>query len=674
MYNKNRKYSVLPIIINIVISALSLVGAALYLRLVGGDVLNVGLVAAAICVVLQILFSLGYRFFSINTRIGMGEAMTPALGNMTLDLMIRLDLPVLILDENRRIVWYNKSFTARAGVKSVFYGKRFEEYCPTSLEEILSSDQNDGVTVAAFDGYYTVKAYPTRVDESNFTITVWQDTTELFEARRLLEEEDTQVAYIVIDNLDEILRYVRDKYRSASGDVADILKSWVDSVDGIIKEYERDKFVFLFAAKHLDEFVESKFDILDRVREIRVGDGNLPITVSMGISGMGSSLAEKEMNAHAALDTALQRGGDQVVVRRSGENEIYGGRVQTSQKRTKVRARVFADQLASMIAASSNVLVMAHTHPDFDAIGASVGIARLCFFCGVPVNIITDPDSSDLAKCADRLSGLSEYKKKGVFVDSCEGQELLESDTLLIIVDVNNPTQFQAPYVAENAGKIVVIDHHRKTGEANYNPAVAYIEPAASSASELVAEVLEHCLPGTELPREEADLMLAGIMLDTKQFMRNTGSRTFGAALYLRSEGANPTLAQELFRTELSDLMREAAFESNVIIYRSGLAIAQGGSDGGSKDRIAAAKAADKLLSVDGIEASFVVCSMDQVIHVSARSAGKINVQLILEKLGGGGHFDSAATQFRNITVKEALERLKGAIDAYLDETHSNSN
>ena len=669
MYNKNRKYSVLPIIVNIMISALSVIGGALYVHYTGSDILYTALVTAGISIAVQVVASLAYRFFSINMRVGQSDTMTPALGNMTLDLMISLNLPVIILDEDGRIVWYNKSFSGRAGIKSVFYGKRFEDYSSVPLSEILECGEPDGMLVSAFDGFYTVKAYPTRVDETDFTITVWQDTSELVEARRLIEEEDTQVAYIVIDNLDEIIRYVRDKYRSASGDVADILKNWADSVDGIIKEYERDKFIFLFAAKHLDGFIESKFDILDRVREIRVGDGNLPVTVSVGISGMGDSLAEKEMNAHAALDTALQRGGDQVVVRRKGENEIYGGRVQNAQKRTKVRARVFGDQLASMIAASSNVLVMAHVHPDFDAIGSSVGVARLCEFCGVPVNIITDPDSADLAKCLGRLGELPEYRNGGIFVDAAEGQELLRSDTLLIICDVNNPAQFQAPFVAENASNIVVIDHHRKIGDLNYDPAISYIEPAASSTSELVAEVLEHCLPNSTLPREEADLMLAGIMLDTKQFMRNTGSRTFGAALYLRSEGANPTLAQELFRTDLTDLMREAAFESNVIIYRGSLAIAQGGSDASAKDRIAAAKAADKLLSVEGIAASFVVCTMEQTIHISARSAGKINVQLILEKLGGGGHFDSAATQLRNISVKEALERLKAAIDAYLEET-----
>lgn len=669
MYNKNRKYSVLPIIVNIIISALSVVGGALYVHYTKADILFTALITAGICIVLQLLSGIAYRFFSINTRISSNETMIPAMANLTLDLVIKLNLPVTILDENARIVWYNKSFVERLRGKSLFYGKRFEDYSSVPLSEIIECEESDGMLVSAFDGSYTVKAYPIKVDEADYTITVWQDTSELVEARRLVEEEDTQVAYIVIDNLDEIIRYVRDKYRSASGDVADILKNWADSVDGVLKEYERDKFVFLFAAKHLESFIESKFDILDRVREVRVGDGNLPVTVSIGISGMGSTLAEKEMNAHTALDTALQRGGDQVVVRRKGENEIYGGRVQNAQKRTKVRARVFGDQLASMIAASSNVLVMAHVHPDFDAIGSSVGIARLCNFCGVPVNIITDIESTDLAKCMGRLRELPEYQKGNVFVDAAEGQELLESDTLLIICDVNNPAQFQAPFVAENVGNIVVVDHHRKIGDLNYNPVVSYIEPAASSTSELVAEVLEHCLPTSTLPREEADLMLAGIMLDTKQFMRNTGSRTFGAALYLRSEGANPTLAQELFRTDLSDLMREAAFESNVIIYRGSLAIAQGGSDASAKDRIAAAKAADKLLSVEGISASFVVCTMEQTIHISARSAGKINVQLILEKLGGGGHFDSAATQLRNISVKEALERLKAAIDAYLDET-----
>ena len=667
MFNKKRKYTFLPIVLEIAVSAAVFAACAALIRFAGTDPLVTVAIGLGAVVLLQLAVWGLYRFFTINTA-RPGDEMNPALGNMTLDLMIRLNMPVLILDENARVVWYNKSFVEAAGAKSVMYGKRFESYSPLPLDAVLAEENPDGAGLAAMGGHYLVKAYPTTVEDRNFTITVWQNSTELVEARRLLDEEDTVVAYIVIDNLDELIQYVQEKYRSASADVEEILKTWADSVDGIFKEYERDKFVFLFASKHLEQFVENKFEVIDRVRQVRVGEGGLPVTVSMGISQLGSTLSEKERNAHAALDMALQRGGDQVVVKLQGDNAIYGGRVQTAQKRTKVRARVFADQLASMISSASNVLVMSHARPDFDAVASSVGVARLCFFCGVRVNVITDMDNQDSRKCRERLASIPDYAG-GIFVDPAEGQDLLQSDTLLIICDVSNPAQFEAPQVAANAANIVVIDHHRKTEDQAYEAAVNYIEPAASSASELVAEVLEHCLPAGSLPREEADLLLAGIMLDTKQFMRNTGSRTFGAALYLRQEGANPTLAQDLFRTGLHDLVKEAGFETNVVIYRGCIAIAKGEASENGTDRIAAAKAADKLLTVDGVAASFVVCDMRDMIHISARSSGQINVQLILERLGGGGHFDSAATQLRDLSVREALERLRKAIDDYMDET-----
>ena len=598
------------------------------------------------------------------------------MGNMTLDLMIRLDLPVLILDGNDRVVWYNRAFTSRAGAKTVLYGKKFDNFSPVPLAEIISASvaddggdslDTDGALVEAFGGYFAVKAYPTKSEETALTVTVWQDESELVACRRLIENEDTVVAYITIDNLEELLQYAQEKSRSAAAEVESILKDWADSVDGVFKEYERDRFIFLFASKYMRQFTDSKFDILDRVRRVRVGEGSLPVTVSIGISQLGDTLSDKERNAHAALDMALQRGGDQVVVRMQGDNLVYGGRSQSPQKRTKVRARVFAEQLAGMIASSGNVLIMGHLRPDFDAIGSCVGVARLCFYCGVRVNVVCDPDYSDFIKCRERLSSLDEYGG-GFFVDSAEAQDLLRSDTLLIICDVNNLRQFLSPDLARNAARIVVIDHHRKPEEEqDYLPEISYIEPAASSACELVAEILEHTLPDSTLSREEADIMLAGIMLDTKRFMRNTGSRTFGAALWLRQEGANPALAQELFSTELSDLVSEASFETNVIIYRGRIAIANGDAGkAGAAARTSAAKAADRLLTVEGVSASFVVCAIDDAVHISARSAGQINVQLILEKLGGGGHFDAAATQLRDVTVKQALEQLRIAIDEYL--------
>lgn len=668
MFNKNRKYTHAPIVVN---AAATLVMAVICLgliRIAGLPALQTVAICAGALVIAEVAVWLMFRHFAMRKQTQPDETV-PQMGGMALDLMFKLDLPVLILDRAGRTAWYNTSFSAHNAENIVLYGKKFENFSSLSLEEVnAASAEGDGAVVEAFGGSYTVKSYPTELDGDRFTVTVWQDTSELIAARKFIEDEDVAVAYITIDNLDELIQYAQEKYRSAAANVELILKQWADSANGLFKEYERDKFVFLFAAKHLDRFIESKFDVLDRVREVRVGEGNLPVTVSMGISQLGATLEEKEKNAHTALDMALQRGGDQVVVRRQGDNLVYGGRVQSAQKRTKVRARVFAEQLAGMISASSNVLVMAHARPDFDAIGSSMGVARLCFYCGVPVNVICDPDSSDFKKCVTHLASLPEYNE-GLFVDSAEAQDLIQSDTLVIICDVNNVTQYQAPKVVACAPKVVIIDHHRKSEDQGCEPTVSYIEPAASSASEMVAEVLEHCLPNGMLAREEADLLLAGIMLDTKQFMRNTGSRTFGSALYLRTEGANPTLAQELFRTGLDDLMSEAGFETNAIVYRGRFAIASGDAgNAGNAARVSAAKAADKLLSVEDVDASFVACGMGDDVHISARSAGEINVQLILERLGGGGHFDSAATQIKDITVKAALEKLKAAIDAYVDD------
>ncbi|MBQ7160709.1 MAG: DHH family phosphoesterase [Clostridia bacterium] len=679
MFNKSRKYGLMPIAVNIGVSAAGLIVCWLLISFAGTPVPATLLIGAAVCAAAEAGVVIAYRFFSLSAQV-MSDEMNPQMGNMTLDLMIRLDLPVLILDDGGRVVWYNREFASRTGSKSVLYGKKFESFSPVPLSEVIAASlpdakgegqadaaPADGCIIETFGAFFAVKAYPTRSEESDFTITVWQDESDLIACRRLIEDEDTVVAYITIDNLEELLQYAQEKSRSAAAEVESILKDWADSVDGVFKEYERDRFIFLFASKYMQQFTEGKFDILDRVRQVRVGEGSLPVTVSIGISQLGDTLRDKERNAHAALDTALQRGGDQVVVRMQGDNLVYGGRSQSPQKRTKVRARVFAEQLAGMISSSGNVLIMSHLRPDFDAIGSSIGVARLCFYCGVPVNVVADLSGPDFIKCRERLSALDEYGG-GIFVDASEAQDMLRSDTLLIICDVNNIKQFQAPDLARNAARIVVIDHHRKPeDEQDYLPEVAYIEPAASSASELVAEVLEHCLPDGTLTREEADLLLSGIMLDTKRFMRNTGSRTFGAALWLRQEGANPALAQELFSTDLDDLMSEATFESNAIIYRGCIAIANGDAGkAGSAARTSAAKAADRLLTVEGVSASFVVCAIDDTIHISARSAGQVNVQLILEKLGGGGHFDAAATQLRDVTVKQALEQLRAAIDEYL--------
>ena len=613
-----------------------------------------------------------FLYFFITSRVqrfhAVDDNVTDLECNLTLNFLSELYMPVVLVNAQKKIIWYNQSFSDKVQSRGGLYGKSFADYCPVSTEELLESDNLRGLTVQAFGAYFNIKAHNLPFNGENMVLTTWNDCTELILANKKLEDEEPLVAFIVIDNLEDLMQYAQESYRSASARVEEILRSWADSIDGIFREYERDKFILVFQAHHLAQFVSTKFDILDKIRDVRVGASNLPVTISIGISTLDGNLCTKEKNSRSALDTALQRGGDQVVLKTSEGTEFYGGKVQTANRRSKVRARVVAEELSHQMAQAENVLIMAHAYPDYDAIGASVGIARLAEYCGARFNIVTNFTSGDFKKCEAKLAG---YSDSGVFVDVSTAKDLMTPGTLLVIVDVNNPTQFEAAKLADMASNIAVIDHHRKAAQFGYEPKVTYIEPAASSTSEMVAELLEHVLAPGLLTKDIADILLAGIMLDTKQFSRNTGARTFGAALYLRNEGANPTTAGELFYTELNSLTSEADYESNVVIYRSSIAIAQNSEvqPNEAVGRVAAAKAADKMLNVIGIEASFVACYTQDAVHISARSNGRINVQLIVEKLGGGGHFDSAATRLTNVSLTEALTMLKKAIDEYLSET-----
>lgn len=589
-----------------------------------------------------------------------------SIGNLTLDVLSKLRQPVAICDDSGCIVWYNHEL-AKLSHKKALYGENISHLSQTTVNDICSVDSPDGLDVLINDVPYGIRAYHINSQDKEYIFTIWHDKSELRHAYQRLSDEASIVAYIMVDNFDELMQYVNEKYRTASNEVDNVLKEWADSVNGILTEYDHDRYMFVFEARYLPQFVEERFAILDKVRDIRIGDGALPITLSIGVSGTAGNYAEKDKAARSALDMALQRGGDQAVVRTGNGLEYYGGRSKSVQKRTKVRARVIANELAVLISSASNVLIMGHRNMDFDALGACVGLARLCMFCGVGVHVIANLNDSNLKKCFDKITALPEYAN--MFVSAADAQDMLGSETLLIIADVNNRLQYESPEIAENAFTTVIIDHHRKKEEFKTQPAIAYIEPSASSACELVAEILEQSMPQGQLKSDEAELMFAGILLDTKQFSQNAGARTFSAALYLRAEGANPAEAQALFKTDLSDFMREARFTKNIKMLRNFIAIAINDEDGNSyPDDIAAAKAADRLLTIDGVQASFTLCRINDAIVIKARSAGYINVQLIMENLGGGGHFDSAACQMRDVDMKEAEKRLSEAIEEYLSE------
>ncbi|MBQ0010883.1 MAG: DHH family phosphoesterase [Ruminococcus sp.] len=595
-------------------------------------------------------------------------------GTITLSFIQQLQMPVLICDEKGKIVWYNAALSSRFRTRGVLYGKPIDTICDATIERVMKADSEDGVEVSFLAEASSsaerdiFRAKGTRVTSKGaaYCMILFEEITELKSLSSRLADEDVVVAYAMIDNIDELMQVVQDVDNNAETSVYALLKRDMDAVGGLVKEYSRHKFVCFFEAKYLTQFEKERFSILDDIREISIGNSSIPVTMSMGIAKMNGSLAEKERATQAALDMALQRGGDQVVVKTADGFDFYGGKTKTVQKRTKVRARMIAGQLTTLMSAGSNIIVMGHRYADFDAFASALAIVQLATHCGIKANVVVDRGDRNLAGCFRMVAKNPGFRD--LFVDKNEAQDLIRSDTLAIMVDVNNIDYCEAPDVIRTAKAFAVIDHHRKTAEYAVPPVIAYIEPSASSASELVSELLEQVLPQGSLPKELADLLFAGILLDTKQFSHNTGVRTFGSALYLRGEGASPLDAQALFKTGIEDFLAEARFESNVVVHRSVIAIAFNNDAGSSRlSRVNAAKAADRLLQVEGVLAAFAICKIGDSVHISARSEHSVNVQLILEKMGGGGHFDAAGAQLQNVSIQEALAQLRSCIDEYLD-------
>lgn len=589
-------------------------------------------------------------------------------------MMKNVEIPCILTLPSGLIAWCSQGAHKMLGTSESLLQKNFNELCSISIDDLVATLPESGaaqtndtsVPVVIGERNYYAKIYRQMLGKNTYYLVTFTDYTEYEQLRIKSENEAPVVAHIVLDNLNEIAEYVRVNYRSAANEIEEILKKFATDMNGMIREYNRDRYIMVFSRKKYEECASNKFDILETVRSVRLGDSSVPVTISMGISLVGENFEEREKNAASALEFALQRGGDQVAVKTEEDVLFYGGRTKGVQKKLGSQMRVFATQLTSLIAGAGNILIMGHASPDFDAIGSCVGIARLCMFCGQNPKIVMNTQNKNFLACTEKLLMLEDYKN--VFISAEAGLDMVRSDTLLIIVDANNFNILESPDLASNIADFVVIDHHRKVAEFETEPKLNLIDPTASSASEMITAILEQCLPTDTLYKEEANVLLAGIMVDTKNFTRTTGTMTFSAAMYLRGVGANSEIAGAFFREEFADFMSEAKFNSNVTMYMNKIAITQSNGNDPSFDRVAAAKAADKLLTVRGVEASFALVEIDGVIHISARSNGNVNVQLILEKMGGGGHFDAAAAALKGEDMRSTLYRLKDAIDEYFKE------
>lgn len=572
----------------------------------------------------------------------------------------KMSVPVVACDDKWLLFWYNealeKVFRAAAD------GDNAEQWGQGSCLPFRSG--SDYLELAG----HTYRAEKIQVSSENkkYQFFVLVDCTDLLAVQKAYHNERTSVAYIVIDSVEEMTQYVSESVRDALGQVDDTLKDWVSRMNGVLRSYDNDKYIALLDTEQLEACIDQRFSVLDEIRSIRVGDG-VSITVSMGISNVEGSLEFRQKQAQSALDMALQRGGDQVVYKSDKGVEFFGGRTKAVCKRSNVKARAISAQISSMICRATNVVIMGHARPDFDSFAACVGVAKLADACNVPYHIVVDKGCKTIVPCLSIALDVPYLRDK--FISAKEGIERIKNDTLLIVCDVNNFAISESNDVAKKARTIVVIDHHIKKEELPATVKLSYIEPTASSASELVTELLEHSASLIQLVPEEAELLLGGILLDTQQFRRNTGTRTFAVAQYLRGQGADTTSASNMFRDELTDLIKEANFLSSVKIYDE-IAIATFDNESEAGSQVLASKVADKLLTIKGVEASFALIRMKNSISISGRSHGHINVQLILEELKGGGHYDSAGAQVETTDMTEALALLRKSIEKFKENKH----
>ena len=568
--------------------------------------------------------------------------------------------PMIVFDFHGTILWYNDAMRGILDQYTNFIGQKISEVLSIDVDEMAEGECR--TTLA--DKAYNVEGFVISKKNNGLYLAQLSDVTQLSALEKKYNDERVAVAYIAIDNVEDVLQYVHEKLSDAVVSIEDKLKAWAADMNGVIKSYDNDKYIMFFDSSYLDECIAKRFDILDSIRDARVGDG-VSITVSIGVSRRKGTLLERELDARDAIDLALQRGGDQAVYKSEDETIYFGGRTKTVYKRSNVRSRAFANQLTALMSRADNVIVMGHKYGDFDSFGASVGVARIAMLCGIKVNIAVDLTDKNLRPCIEMMQKIDIYSQ--VFVDNAGGLDLIGPDTLVVLVDHNGIPRAQFSDIASKSAHIAVIDHHRKNEQPTSAVKISYIDPSASSTCELVSEMLESAVSSQNLLKQEADIILAGILLDTKQFTRNTGTRTFGAAQYLRGAGANPTDVYNLFKAAPEDLSKEARFHTSIIMYKNQIALACCEGDTDETYRVIASKAADKMLTLRGVAAAFTLVRIGEQIHISGRSSGKINVQLILEKLRGGGHFDVAGAQVVSESIDEVLETLRKSIDEYLE-------
>ena len=476
---------------------------------------------------------------------------------------------------------------------------------------------------------------------------------------------ETVFAFIQIDNLEDVLQGLDENQRNAlQTETHQHLLNWCGHLNGFLRKYSEDMYMGIFSRQELDRMIAEKFDILDEVRALRVGN-KIPVTISMGVAASGLTMSERGQKAQTGLDLALGRGGDQAAVYVNGEVQFYGGKAKVMEKNTRVKARVVAHAIRELMLEATDVMIMGHEGEDFDSLGSAMGVARMAAHLGKRVNIVVGEIALSFEKLQELLPDYTEYE--GLFLTVGEALERVTPSTLLFVVDTHRVFLTAAPQLIDIVDRRVVIDHHRRSEDFIPNPMIVYLEPSASSTSELVTELLTYFDEKIELTRLEASALFSGMVVDTKNFAVQTGVRNFEAAAYLRRSGADPAIVRHLFMVDMETLKLRAAILAGSQSLAGGVVIASCPSEV-KNGQIVSAQAADTMLSIEGVRVSFVLCPADGGVGISARSNGDVNVQVIMEAFGGGGHQTVAGAHIDGADLTEARRRLEAVVADYIGE------
>ena len=639
------------------------------------------------CGIVGVAFTLVYGVCALIFLLRKQPLLTKAMVEFAADyaqvqktLLEDFKVPYGLIDESGKVIWLNHEFK-NVLQKANVYRKNITTIFQGIDSRIFDTDENEFSADIIYDERdYRVDFKKLAIDslmEDNSLLNVKNvpalmavylfDETDIKKYIQQLHDERIVVGLIYIDNYDEALESIDELRRSLlAGLVERKISKYITNGNGIVKKLEKDKYLLVFNYKYLEELRADKFSILEEVRTTDIGN-SMAVTLSIGVAAGYDNFNKNYEMARAAIDLALGRGGDQTVVKEGDQTTFFGGKSTTVEKNTRVKARVKAHALRELIEVADNVIIMGHKISDADALGAAIGIYRASKALNKHANIVLNDVTRSLRPTVETFTGVPEYEED-LFIRNSEAMQYVSDNTLLVVVDVNRPGYTECAELVERCRTIVVLDHHRQSGDTINHAVLSYIEPYASSTCEMVAEILQYIGDNVKLKSAEANAIYAGIIVDTNNFTNKAGVRTFEAAAFIRRSGADIIKVRKLLRDDMNEYKARAEAVRHAEVYRDSFALAVCPSANLESPTIVGAQAANELLNINGVKASIVFTYFNNEVYLSARSIDEVNVQLIMEKLGGGGHMTIAGAQLKDVTVDEAIELVKKTLDGMIEE------